>query len=102
MKENRIHGKGVFGWLKVTFVKQCEEEKGEENRAIFRNTYASRELLDRFLSNLVCRVVYMEGIKYVNLIEIGPVVIEIRGAENGKLVVPVYNTLVSHTAFLAR
>ena len=43
----------------------------------------------------------MEGIKYVNLIEIGPVVIEIRGAENGKLAVPVNNTLVSHTAFLA-
>ena len=43
----------------------------------------------------------MEGIKYVNLIEIGPVVIEIRGAENGELSVPVNNTLVSHTAFLA-
>ena len=43
----------------------------------------------------------MEGIKYVNLIEISPVVIEIRGAENGKLAVPVNNTLVSHTAFLA-
>ena len=43
----------------------------------------------------------MEGIKYVNLIEIGPVVIEIRGIENGKLVVPVNNTLVRHTAFLA-
>ena len=37
----------------------------------------------------------------MNLIEIGPVVIEIRGAENGELVVPVNNTLVSHTAFLA-
>ena len=43
----------------------------------------------------------MEGIKYVNLIEIGPVVIEIRVAENGELAVPVNNTLVSHTAFLA-
>ena len=43
----------------------------------------------------------MEGIKYVNLIEIGIVVIEIRGAENGQLAVPVNNTLVSHTAFLA-
>ena len=43
----------------------------------------------------------MEGIKYVNLIEIGPVVIEIRGDENGELAVPVNNTLVSHTAFLA-
>ena len=46
-------------------------------------------------------VAYMEDIKYVNLIEIGPVVIEIRGAENGELAVPVNNTLVSHTAFLA-
>ena len=43
----------------------------------------------------------MEGIKYVNLIEIGPVVIEIRGVENGKLAVPVNNALVRHTAFLA-
>ena len=43
----------------------------------------------------------MEDIKYVNLIEIGPVVIEIRGAENGKLSVPVNNILVSSMAFLA-
>ena len=43
----------------------------------------------------------MEGIKYVNLIEIGPVVIEIQGGENGELAVPVNITLVSHTAFLA-
>ena len=37
----------------------------------------------------------------MNLIEIGPVVIEIRGVENGELAVPVNNTLVRHTAFLA-
>ena len=42
----------------------------------------------------------MEGIKYINLIEIGPVIIEIRGVENGELTVPVNNTLVCHTAFL--
>ena len=36
----------------------------------------------------------MEGIKCVNLIEIGPVVIEIQGVENGDLVIPVNNTLV--------
>ena len=42
----------------------------------------------------------MEGIKYVNLIEIGPVVIEIRGAENGELVVPVNNTLCESHGFL--
>ena len=43
----------------------------------------------------------MEDIKYVNLIEISPVVIEIPGVENGELAVPVNNTLVHHTAFLA-
>ena len=43
----------------------------------------------------------MEGIKYVNVIEIGPVVIEIQGVENSKLAVPVNNTLVRYTAFLA-
>ena len=43
----------------------------------------------------------MEGIKYVNLMEIGPVVIGIRGVENGKLAIPVNNTSVCNTAFLA-
>ena len=43
----------------------------------------------------------MEGIKYLNLIEIGPVVTELRGAENGELAFLVNNTLVSHMAFLA-
>ena len=43
----------------------------------------------------------MEGIKYVNFIEISPVVIEIRGVENSELAVPVNNTLVHHMAFLA-
>ena len=43
----------------------------------------------------------MEGIKYVNLIGISPVIIEIRGIENGELAVPLNNTLVCHTAFLA-
>ena len=37
----------------------------------------------------------------IPLIEIGPVVIEIRGAKNGELAVPVNDTLVSHMAFLA-
>ena len=35
----------------------------------------------------------MEGIQYANLIEISVVVIEIRGVENGELVVFVNNTL---------
>ena len=52
-------------------------------------------------SNLVCKVVYMEGIKYVNLIEIILVVIKIREVENGDLVVPINSTLVCHMSFLA-
>ena len=63
--------------------------------------HISHELLGQSPSHLVCMVVFIEGIKYVNLIEIGLVVIEIQGVENGELVVPVYNTLVHHTAFLA-
>ena len=43
----------------------------------------------------------MEGIKYISLIEIGPVVIEICGVENGDLAVPVNKTLVCHTTSLA-
>ena len=35
------------------------------------------------------------------LIEIGLAVIEIQAVDNGKLLVPVNNTLVHHTAFLA-
>ena len=91
----------MFGWLKGTFVKQCKEGKGEENRKIFRNTYIS---CNQFPSNLVCKIVvvmYIEDIKYVNLIEIGQVVIEIQRVENGKLVIPVDNTLVYHMALLA-
>ena len=43
----------------------------------------------------------MEGIRYVNLIEIGPVVIEMRGVDNGELAFPVNNIVVHYTAFLA-
>ena len=63
--------------------------------------HISCELLGRFLSHLVCMVAYMEGIRYVNLIEIVIVVIEIQGVENGELEVPVNNTFVCHMAFLA-
>ena len=44
---------------------------------------------------------YMEGIEYVNSIEIGLVVMEMLQAENSDLVVPVYNTLVRRMLFLA-
>ena len=54
----------------------------------------SYKLLIRFSLNVVCKVVYMEGIKYVNLIEISPAVIKMWGVENGDLAVPVNSTLV--------
>ena len=41
------------------------------------------------------------GDTYVNMIEIGSVVIGIQVVENGELAVPVNNTLVCHTTFLA-
>ena len=62
--------------------------------------HISCELLGQFLSNLVCMVMYIEGINYMNLIEIDLLALEIRGVENGELVVPVNNTLVHHMAFL--
>ena len=41
--------KGVFGWLKVTFVKWCEEEeKYAENGAIIMNTYLVNYWADFF------------------------------------------------------
>ena len=43
----------------------------------------------------------MKGIKYVSLIEISPVVIEILGVENGELAVPINNTLVCRMSILA-
>ena len=43
----------------------------------------------------------MEDIKYIYLVEIGPVVIDMQGVENGELWVPIDNTVVCHTAFLA-
>ena len=54
-----------------------------------------------YWDDFACRVTYMEAIKYVNLIEISPEVIEIRGVENRQLAIPVNNTLVCHMAFLA-
>ena len=38
----------MFGWLKVTFIKWCEEEKCEENEAIFMNTYLINYLANFF------------------------------------------------------
>ena len=77
-------------------MRRRRKRKGEENGAIFR-THISRTTGP---ISFKFGIAYMEGIKYVNLIEIGSVVIEIQGVENGELTVPI-NTLVCHMAFLA-
>ena len=65
-----------------------------------KNMKKIRQFSGTHLTNY-CRVTYMESLKYVNLIEISQVVIEIRGVENGELAVPINNTLVCYMAFLA-
>ena len=59
--------------------------------------HISCQLQSQILSNLVCRVAYTEGIKYVNLIEITPAAIEIQGVDNGELSVSINNILVPHS-----
>ena len=53
------------------------------------------------LSNFLCKFVYMEDVKYINLVKIIPVVIETRGIEYSDLAAPVNNTLVYSTSFMA-
>ena len=38
----------------------------------------SQKLLGQFLSNLICKVMNMVRLKYINLIEIDPIVLELR------------------------
>ena len=65
------------------------------------NTYLVNYWADFFQIWYVGLHIYIEGIKYVKLIEIGPVIVEIQGVENSELAVPVNDTLVSHMTFLA-
>ena len=67
---------------KLLLLKGAKKKK-KMKKMVNIQDHISCKLLSRFLSNFVCRVMYMEGIKNVNLIEIGPVVIEIRWVENG-------------------
>ena len=63
--------------------------------AIFKNIYLLNYCAG-FLYSSVYRVVFMEGIMYVNLKESSPVVIKIQGFENNKLAIPVNKILVHH------
>ena len=62
----------------------------------------SCKLLNESSSSLVCEVVYIKSIKFVNLVHIiSTVVLEIQGVENNDLTVPINNTLVCHISFFA-
>ena len=80
-------------YFKCVVLNRCKEEKIGQ----FSEAYISQTTKPIFF----CKVVYMQGIKYVNLIEIGLVVIEMCVVENGDLAVPVNNTLVCCTFSLA-
>lgn len=74
---------------------QCrEEDENLKKIGPFQNQI-SHKLATRliFFKFGVHKVVYMEGIKYINLVQISP---EIRGVENGNLVVFVHDTCVQH------
>ena len=55
-------------------------------------------MLKQFPSILICEVVHMQGRKYINLVEMYLVVLEIQKAEFGNFALPVNNTLVCHTS----
>ena len=95
------HGKVVFMWLKYIyiFVILCKgEEKCEENwqflgTNISRSTEANSFNFDMWSSVHVRQ-------KYINLVEIGWVVLEIWKAEFSNFTAPVNNTLVCCKSFL--
>ena len=63
---NSAYENGSFGWLKVPFLKLCEEVESENAKKVkqFLGIHTvSCELLGLFPSSLVCRVMYMEGLK---------------------------------------
>ena len=57
---------------------KCKEEKMWWKSADFQEQI-SRQLLKKFSLHLVCEYVYRKDINYVNLVQIGLVVVEIRG-----------------------
>ena len=79
--EGFIHEMIIFGQLNIIFKNSAKKKNVNKIMQFIRNIRISCELLSQFSSNLVCKVMYMEGIKHVNLIEINPVIIEIQGVE---------------------
>ena len=80
----------------------CAKEKEKRQRTLddFQE-HISHKLPIRFLWNLICKVVYIQSIKYVNLLKIGLIILEIQGAEISDFMLPVNNLLVYPTSILA-
>ena len=69
-----IHlGEGCFFLAQSYCFKSVQRRKYEENRAIFRNVYFKNYTANFLQIWYAKSCSYMEGIKYINLIEIGPV-----------------------------
>ena len=88
-------------WLAQSyFCKRCKEEEKVKKMGQFSGTKISQTtgLISFKFGMWGC--IY-GGHKIYQLIEIGPVVIEIQGVKNGELAIPVNSTLVCHTALLA-
>jgi len=90
----------VFTNFKIIFISVQRRRKIRRKLGNFQEQI-SQEPLVRFPSNLVCQVRHMEGIKYINLVEIGSVVFELRKVENGYFLVCVNNARVLCATFLA-
>ena len=88
-------------WAQSYFCKMVRRRRRMWRKWANFQRHISRELLGQFPSNLARGIACMEDIKYVNLIEISLMVIEIWGVESSELAVPINNTLVRHTTFLA-
>ena len=91
-ERNRSTRRWFSGILKI-FLFWCEELRGRK-RKIRRKSgnfqeQISHEPLAQSMSNSVCKVRYMQSIKYVNLIEIRLVVFKIREVEIGEILVRV-------------
>ena len=97
-KKKSKHEKMVFTNFKSIFilVRRRRKRKIRRKSGNFQEQI-SHEPLAQSMSNSVCKVRYMQSIKYVNLIEIRSVVFKIREVEIGEILVRVNNTRVLDT-----
>ena len=74
LKVSAILTEEKVAYVRVYVLVQRRRRKIRRTSGKFQ-VLVSRKLRGRFLSNLVCVVLYMVGLTYVNLIEIAPIVL---------------------------